>query len=127
MEKTGYGVYNSRAPKRDLRVREVEAGFAGELTVEVVTLLPPAGEGAVLPGWVRRFVEALRRRAPVKLVLVDVLSPRGLYMVLRYGGRLPLVVVNGRRVPVGEAEERPEELAEQVYRSTLEEPFGERV
>lgn len=100
----------------------MEAGFAEELTVEVVTLLPPAGEETVLPGWLRRFVEALRGRAPVKLVLVDVLSPRGLYMVLRHGGRLPLVVVNGRRVPVGEAEERPEELAEQVYRAVLGAP-----
>ena len=96
----------------------MEAGFAEELAVEVVTLLPPAFGEQVLPGWVERLVGALRRRAPVRLTLVDALSPRGLLLVLRHGGGLPLVVVNGVRVPAW-AEERPEEAAERVYEAVL--------
>ncbi len=96
----------------------MEAGFAEELAVEVVTLLPPALVEQELPRWLRRFVETLRRRAPVKLVLVDALSPRGLLLALRHGGGLPVVVVNGVRVPAW-AEERPEEAAERVYEAVL--------
>ena len=96
----------------------MEAGFAEELAVEVVTLLPPVFGELALPGWVERLVEALRRRAPVRLALVDALSPRGLLMILRHGGGLPVVVVNGVRVPAW-AEERPEEAAERVYEAVL--------
>ena len=46
----------------------MEAGFAEELVVEAVTLLPPAFAEQALPGWLQRFVEALRRRAPVRLL-----------------------------------------------------------
>jgi hypothetical protein len=46
------------------RVGVVEAGFAEELAVEVVTLLPPALGEQELPGWLRRFIEALGRGAP---------------------------------------------------------------
>ena len=101
----------------------MEAGFAEELVVEAVTLLPPAFAEQAMPGWLQRFVEALRRRAPVRLVLVDALSPRGLLLALRHGGGLPLVVVNGVRVPAW-AEERPEEAAERVYEAVLERGQG---
>jgi hypothetical protein len=95
--------------------------WAEEAVVEVVTLLPLVSEPGelLLPGWVWIFVEALRRRVPVKLILVDVISLKGFYMVLRYGGRLPIVIVNGRKVP-SEIAENPEVLAEQAYKTMLE-------
>lgn len=102
----------------EVRWEAVEAGFAEELSVEVVILLPPVFGEQALPGWVERLVEALRRRAPVRLTLVDTLSPRGLLLALRHGGGLPVVVVNGVRVPAW-AEERSEEAAERVYEVVL--------
>jgi hypothetical protein len=49
---------------------------------------------------------------------VDALSPRGLLLALKHGGGLPVVAVNGVRVPAW-AEERPEEEAERVYEAVL--------
>jgi hypothetical protein len=127
-----------------LRIRGVE-----EVTVEIITLNPimighcehceilMKGFGidykvsqleeypreiVELSSKITEFLRAVTRRFYAKVVIIEALTPLGLYKMIRYrSGKLPVIAVNGRRISSGDIRD-PVELAEKAYRVALEAP-----
>jgi len=127
-----------------LRIRGVE-----EVTVEIVTLNPimighcehceilmkgfgidykPSQleeyprELLELSSKVTELIRALTRRFYARVIIIEALTLLGLYKMLRYrSGKLPLIIVNGRKVSEGDIRD-PVELADRIYKLVLEEP-----
>jgi hypothetical protein len=69
---------------------------------------------------VTEFVRAVSRRFYAKVIVIEALSPLGLYKMIRYrSGRLPVIAVNGRKISSGDIGD-PVELAEKAYKVALE-------
>jgi hypothetical protein len=69
---------------------------------------------------VTEFVRAVSRRFYAKVIVIEALTPLGLYKMIRYrSGRLPVIAVNGWLMSSGEFGD-PVELAEKAYKVALE-------
>ncbi|MFZ8788823.1 MAG: hypothetical protein ACO2OZ_04050 [Acidilobaceae archaeon] len=69
---------------------------------------------------VTEFVRAVSRRFYAKVIVIEALTPLGLYKMIRYrSGRLPVIAVNGRKISSGDIGD-PVELAEKAYKVALE-------
>jgi hypothetical protein len=69
---------------------------------------------------VTEFIRAVSRRFYAKVIVIEALTPLGLYKMIRYrSGRLPVIAVNGRKISSGDIGD-PVELAEKAYKVALE-------
>jgi hypothetical protein len=69
---------------------------------------------------VTEFVRAVSRRFYAKVIVIEALTPLGLYKMIMYrSGRLPVIAVNGRKISSGDIGD-PVELAEKAYKVALE-------
>ncbi len=69
---------------------------------------------------ITEFIRAISRRFYAKVVIIEALTPLGLYKMIKYrSGKLPVIAVNGRRISSGDIED-PVALAEIAYRTVLE-------
>lgn len=70
---------------------------------------------------ITEFIRAITRRFYARVVIIEALTPLGLYKMIRYrSGKLPIVIVNGRKVSEGEIRD-PVALADKVYNMILQE------
>jgi glutaredoxin len=125
-----------------LRIRGVE-----EVTVEIITLNPIMighcehceilmkgfgidykvrqleeypKEVLELSAKITEFIRAISRRFYARVIIIEALTPLGLYKMIRYrSGKLPVIVVNGRKISSGDIDD-PVALAEKAYRVALE-------
>jgi hypothetical protein len=69
---------------------------------------------------ITEFIRAISRRFYARVIIIEALTPLGLYKMIRYrSGKLPVIVVNGRKISSGDIDD-PVALAEKAYRVALE-------
>lgn len=71
---------------------------------------------------ITELIRAITRRFYARVIIIEALTPLGLYKMIRYRGRkLPLIIVEGRKVSEGDIKD-PVALAEEIYKLILSHP-----
>jgi hypothetical protein len=65
---------------------------------------------------ITQFINIITKEIPAKVFIIEAMTLRGLFKMIRYGsGKLPLIIVNGRKISQGKLED-PYELAEKTLK-----------
>jgi hypothetical protein len=65
---------------------------------------------------ITQFINIITKEIYAKVYIIEAMTLRGLFKMLRYGsGKLPLIIVNGKKISQGKFED-PYELAEKALK-----------